>query len=541
MPKEEKQANDLEKLDSVLSNLQKKFGKGSIALFGKNTIKVERVPLSSMNLTRIFGGGCPRGRIIEVYGAESSGKSSLAELLASDYQHHFFEDKNRYGRVAYIDVEHAFDPEYARVIGVDVENLIFSQPDSAEQALDMVEALVTSDLCDLIVIDSVAALTPMAEIDGEMGDQQMALRARLMSKACGKLSIASNPTSATILFINQTRQKIGTYGNPECVTPDTLITRGSIETQETMEKLFSLCGANWRVMTPGDSIDVSSKGVLVSSFNEDKKIIEDKKVLKLIRKADSPVLSVQTTAGVELFKASLAHKIFASTDGGKTFNWCDLLSLKGNNDIIVKSIDSGKVYEQDIQIQGYGAVYPILDFEVEGNHNYFANGVLSHNTTTGGNALRFYASVRLTTRRKEYVGAADAPEGIVTVVKAIKNKVTTPFRSCEVKLLFGKGYQVEEEFISAFVERELIQKGGSWYTIVYADKDGKELSERVQGLEKVIDFFKSNPEVFEVYKQKIHALIEKETSVTTLDQDKEEDKDTVDKQQERLEKEALDL
>lgn len=331
------------------------------------------------------------------------------------------------------------------------------------------------------------------------------------------------------------------YGNPECVTPDTLITRGSIETQETMEKLFSLCGVNWRVMSPGDSIDVSSKGILVSSFNEAKKVVEEKKVLKLIRKADSPVFSVQTTAGVELFKASLAHKIFASTDGGKTFNWSDLLSLKGNNDIIVKSMDSEKVYEQDIQIQGYGAVYPILDFEVEGNHNYFANGVLSHNTTTGGNALRFYASVRLTTRRKEYVGAADAPEGIVTVVKAIKNKVATPFRSCEVKLLFGKGYQVEEEFISAFVERELIQKGGSWYTILYADKDGKELSERVQGLEKVIDFFKSNPEVFEVYKQKIHALIEKETSVATLDQDKEEDKDAIDKQQERLEKEALDV
>ena len=378
MSKETKQVNDLEKLDTVLTDLQKKFGKGSIALFGKNTIKVERVPLSSMNLTRIFGGGCPRGRIIEVYGAESSGKTSLAELLASDYQHHFFEDKNRYGRVAYIDVEHAFDPEYARIIGVDIENLIFSQPDSAEQALDMVEALVNSDLCDLIVVDSVAALTPMAEIDGGMGDQQMALRARLMSKACGKLSIASNPTSATILFINQTRQKIGAmvYGNPE--------------------------------------------------------------------------------------------------------------------------------------------------------------------TTTGGNALRFYASVRLTTRRKEYVGAADAPEGIVTVVKAIKNKVATPFRSCEVKLLFGKGYQVEEEFISAFVERELVQKGGSWYTIPYTDKDGKQLSERVQGLERVIEFFKTNPEVFEAYKEKIHALIEKETSVTTLDQDKEEDKEAIDKQQEKLEKEALE-
>jgi recombination protein RecA len=156
--------------------------------------------------------------MIEVYGPESSGKTTLACYLAGQCQKHYFEDKKRNGVVAYVDVEHALDPAYAKTFGLDMDKVIFSQPDSAEQALDIVEDLVESDLVDMIVLDSVAALSPQAELDGEMGDQQMGLLARLMGKACRKLQSAMKPKSPTIVFINQIRFKIGVvYGNPETV------------------------------------------------------------------------------------------------------------------------------------------------------------------------------------------------------------------------------------------------------------------------------------------------------------------------------------
>ena len=163
MTKEQQQ-----KLDATLSNLQKKYGKGSISVFGKNQIKVERFPVSSMNLTEMMGGGFPRGRMIEIYGPESSGKTTLAEYFGGQCQNYYFEDKQRNGVVAYIDVEHALDPVYAESIGLKMKDVIFSQPDSAEQALDIVNDLLLSDVVDLIVVDSVAALVPQAEADGEI-------------------------------------------------------------------------------------------------------------------------------------------------------------------------------------------------------------------------------------------------------------------------------------------------------------------------------------------------------------------------------------
>jgi recombination protein RecA len=203
-------------LDSLVASMQKKYGAGSVSLYGKNQVVVGWVPISSFYLTELLGNGYPRGRMIEIYGPESSGKSSLACYLAGQCQKHYFEDKQRNGVVAYIDVEHALDPAYAKVFGLDIDEVIFSQPDSAEQALDIVEDLVESDLVDMVVLDSVAALSPQAELDGEMGDNQMGLLARLMGKACRKLQSAMKPTSATVVFINQIRMAIGiVYGNPE--------------------------------------------------------------------------------------------------------------------------------------------------------------------------------------------------------------------------------------------------------------------------------------------------------------------------------------
>lgn len=219
MTKEQQQ-----KLDATLLNIQKKYGKESISLFGKNQTRVERVPISSMNLTEMMGGGFPRGRMIEIYGPESSGKSTLAEYFGGQCQKYFYEDKQRNGVVAYIDVEHALDPVFAESVGLKMEDVLFSQPDSAEQALDIVNDLLISDVCDLIVVDSVAALVPQAEADGEMGDQQMGLQARLMSKACRKLQANMTSKSASIIWINQIREKIGVmYGNPECVTLNTRV------------------------------------------------------------------------------------------------------------------------------------------------------------------------------------------------------------------------------------------------------------------------------------------------------------------------------
>jgi recombination protein RecA len=216
MAKENKEEKlTIKDLDALVASLQKKYGAGSVSLYGKNQVVVEWVPISSFYLTELLGNGYPRGRMIEIYGPESSGKSSLACYLAGQCQKHYFEDKQRNGVVAYVDVEHALDPVYARVFGLDMDKVIFSQPDSAEQALDIVEDLVESDMVDMIVLDSVAALSPQAELDGEMGDNQMGLLARLMGKACRKLQSLMKPKSPTVVFINQIRYKMIAYGNPE--------------------------------------------------------------------------------------------------------------------------------------------------------------------------------------------------------------------------------------------------------------------------------------------------------------------------------------
>ncbi len=307
-----------------------------------------------------------------------------------------------------------------------------------------------------------------------------------------------------------------------------------MKTQVTVENLFSMCGVDWKKLSPGDWVDVSDKEVFVSSYNEEKKNVEKKKVLKLVRKQNSHVLSVQTKTGEELFKASPAHKVFASVDG-ENFKWMDLNSLLSYSDVQLKDNELNTV---SVCLKDYGASYPILDFEVEGNHNYFANGILSHNTTTGGNALKFYASIRFTIRRKENVTGVNSDDiiGIVSTLKSIKNKVAPPFKTCELKLIFGKGYQVEEEYVTAFVKRSLITKTSSWYSWTYKDLNGKECAGKEQGLDNVIGWFKDHPVVFEQMKKKIQEMVAKENAVIT---EKEENEEEVIKQQTKLEKEAF--
>ena len=201
-------------LKLAIDKIEKDFGKGSIMKLGdKTTVNVDAIPTGALALDVALGiGGIPRGRIIEIYGPESSGKTTLAQHIVAECQ-------KKGGIAAFVDAEHALDPEYAKNLGVDIDELLISQPDTGEQALDITEELVRSGAVDIVVVDSVAALVPKAEIEGTMEDQQMGLQARLMSKALRKLTGVIGKTNTTVIFINQLRQKIGVmYGNPETTT-----------------------------------------------------------------------------------------------------------------------------------------------------------------------------------------------------------------------------------------------------------------------------------------------------------------------------------
>ena len=202
-------------LEAAIGHIEKEFGKGAVMKLGDATanMNIEAVPTGSLSLDIALGvGGVPKGRIIEIYGPESSGKTTVALHMVAEVQ-------KRGGIAGFIDAEHALDPVYAKNIGVDIDNLYISQPDSGEQALEICETMVRSGAVDIIVVDSVAALTPQAEIDGEMGDSHVGLQARLMSQALRKLTSSVSKTKCIVIFINQLREKIGVmFGNPETTT-----------------------------------------------------------------------------------------------------------------------------------------------------------------------------------------------------------------------------------------------------------------------------------------------------------------------------------
>jgi recombination protein RecA len=321
--------NDKSKvLDTVLGQIEKQFGKGSIMRLGddSNKLDVETISTGSMELDIALGtGGLPKGRVIEIYGPESSGKTTLS-------LHAIAEAQKAGGIAAFIDAEHALDPLYARNIGVDVDNLIVSQPDTGEQALEIVDALVRSSAVDLIVIDSVAALVPKAEITGEMGDSHMGLQARLMSQALRKLTGIIRKSNTCVIFINQLRMKIGVmFGNPE--------------------------------------------------------------------------------------------------------------------------------------------------------------------TTTGGNALKFYASVRLDIRRIESIKRDADVVGNRVKVKVVKNKVAPPFKLAEFDIMYGVGISREGSVLDSAVKAEIIKKAGSWFS--YEDQ------RLGQGRENVKAYLTDNPALLEELDHKI--------------------------------------
>ncbi len=305
-------------LGLALETIEKQFGKGSIMKLGDSThTAVETFPTGALSLDMALGGGIPKGRVIEIYGPESSGKTTLT-------LHAIAEVQKAGGTAAFIDAEHALDPSYAKRIGVDVENLLLSQPDNGEQALEITETLVRSNAVDLIVVDSVAALVPRAEIEGDMGDSLPGLQARLMSQALRKLTAVINRSNVTVVFINQIRMKIGVmFGNPE--------------------------------------------------------------------------------------------------------------------------------------------------------------------TTTGGNALKFYASVRMDIRRIGQIKAGDEIIGNRTRVKVVKNKVAPPFRQAEFDIMYNEGISTTGDVLDLAAAADIVEKAGAWYSY-----NGEKIG---QGREATKKYLKENPKI----------------------------------------------
>lgn len=335
-------------LKTAMSQLEKQFGAGTIMRLGdKPNIDVEVIPTGALSLDAALGiGGIPRGRITEIYGPEASGKTTMALHVVAECQ-------ATGGVVAFIDAEHALDPVYARNIGVDTDNLLLSQPDGGEQALEIVETLVRSNAIDLIVVDSVAALVPKAEIEGNMGDSHVGLQARLMSQALRKLTGIINKTNTSVIFINQTRMKIGvpSYVNPE--------------------------------------------------------------------------------------------------------------------------------------------------------------------TTTGGVALKFYASMRIEVRRIgsiKKIGAADEIIGNNVRIKIVKNKFAPPFKNVQLPIIFGVGISKIDVILTEAVNFKIVKKSGSWYS--YGE------TKLGQGAERVKDFFKENPEEYEL----IVEQVKKELGLIPSDDEPEAEK-----------------
>ena len=328
------QSEKMKALQAAMSKIEKEYGKGSIMRMGDEQIEnVDVIPTGSLNLDLALGvGGYPRGRIIEIYGQESSGKTTLAI-------HAIAEAQKAGGIAAFIDAEHAFDRFYAQKLGVDIDNLWISQPDNGEQALEIADQLIRSSAIDILVVDSVAALTPKKEIEGDMGDSAVGLHARLMSQALRKLTATIAKTNTTCIFINQLREKIGVmFGNPE--------------------------------------------------------------------------------------------------------------------------------------------------------------------TTTGGNALKFYASVRLDIRRVSPIKEGDQVIGNQVRVKVVKNKVAPPFRKAEFEITFGEGISKVGEILDLGVQYNIIQKSGSWFSY-----DGQKLG---QGRDAVKQLMKDNPELCEELEAKVVETIKNE-------------------------------
>src|ERR1700741_1950503 len=686
------QAPDREKaLDTALAQIDKQFGKGSVMRLGDETrLPIEVIPTGSISLDVALGiGGLPRGRVVEIYGPESSGKTTVALHAVANAQ-------AAGGIAAFIDAEHALDPDYASKLGVDTDSLLVSQPDTGEQALEIADMLIRSGALDILVIDSVAALVPRAEIEGEMGDSHVGLQARLMSQALRKMTGALNNSVTTAIFINQLREKIGVmFGcmnystrvtladgstekigkivnskmdvevlsyDPEtdrivprkvvnwfnngpaeqflqftvekssgngksqfAATPNHLIrTPGGwaeagdliagdrvmaaephlLSEQQFQVVLGSLMGDGnlasnrrdrngvrfrlghgakqvdyllWKTALLGNighSVRMNDKGAHFVDFTplpelaelqravylgDGKKFLSEEYIKALTPLAlavwymddgsftvRSQGLQQRTLGGsgrIEICVEAMSEgsrvrlrdylrdthgldlRLRLSGSAGKAVLMFSTAASAKFQEMVAPSMAASMEYKLLPRFRGLGSVTPQFfeptqrlvparvldvhvkphtrsmsrfDIEVEGNHNYFVDGVMVHNspeTTTGGKALKFYASVRMDVRRIETLKDGTDAVGNRTRVKVVKNKVSTPFKQAEFDILYGKGISKEGSLIDMGVDQGFVRKSGSWFTY-----EGEQLG---QGKENARNFLMENADVANEIEKKI--------------------------------------